>query len=144
MSRFPGRSGALLVLVAAVVAVVFVLQVGGGDTSQEAGPTAARPTSTPAVSTPQEFCAAFRAFADAHGSLVSSGSGAGEQLVAAARSLVELGRPMGLSEGGWVSLLELVNGSVAAVPSATPFAVPSPGTPDPSGMDAYLLEACPP
>jgi hypothetical protein len=139
----------MLVLVGAVVLVALVVQQAGG--SGTSGPSSPSPSSTaaqpaaPATASPQEFCEAFLVFVNAHGNfLAGGGTSGGAPVVAAATALFDLGRPIGLSEGGWASLVELVNGSLASVEGSTLLPVPDAAPPDTKAMDAYLAEACPP
>lgn len=147
--RLP-RALTLLALVAAVVVAVLVLQ----EAHEQPRPPAAGPATptTPADSptdapSPDQFCAAFRTFADRHANhsaLLDQRSG--EQLVAAADALVALGRPIGLPMGGWLSLIDLVNGTIAEMQDVEPHPTPDDAgdlAPDTSQLDVYLAAACP-
>ena len=94
-------------------------------------------------SAPETFCTAFRAFADAQSTYVAAPDDAvAEQaLVDAADELLGLGQPLGLSEGGLVSLQQLVDGSLSQ--AGDPTFEADDVTPDPAALDTYLAVSCP-
>ncbi|GAA5155492.1 hypothetical protein GCM10023340_40920 [Nocardioides marinquilinus] len=148
-----------LVLVALVVVLVLVLgggadDGGGGggggaapgdaapDASGSPSPTATTTTST-APTSPDQFCIAFRAFAEASNNLVATPTdpAAQDTLREAGRTLLDLPTPLGLSAGGEVSLEQLVAGSLAGIGEDVEL---DPGVePDQKALDSYLATTCP-
>lgn len=144
----------IVLAVALVGAVLFLGLSGGEDGTTGAGSSA--PSEPPAATaepeppTPDEFCADFRVFADASNAAVASPTAdTGEALVEAARSLLEMPTPLGMTDGARASLDQLVAGSldvVAEVPGVTVDVAPDPAyaaEPDLPAFDEYLLTTCP-
>jgi hypothetical protein len=141
------------VLVISVVIAVLVLREGDERrTGSEATPTAAPSVSSlPSASTdgtsPDVFCTSFRRFADAYSEYAAlNDDTSASAVIAAAEELIEPGRPIGLTMGGWLSLLDLVNGTLTGIAGAAPHPVPDDAgeaTPDVAARDAYLTTACP-
>ena len=100
------RVWAALPLVLVALVVVLVLVVGGGtdDADDDAAPSATPSPSatTTAPTSPDDFCVAFRAFAEASNNLVAfpDDPDAQDRLREAGRALLDLPTPLGLSDGG--------------------------------------------
>lgn len=141
------RPVVIVVLIAAVVAaVVVVLLLTGDDDAADTGapaPTSSPPTPSPSPTraSPEEFCEAFRSFADAANLYTATGD------EASAQALLETGKrlaatdPLGLSPGGQVMLDQLVNGSFD--PLGESVELYSDGLPDAEAFELYLEEVCP-
>ncbi|MEO9322879.1 hypothetical protein ABFT23_05270 [Nocardioides sp. C4-1] len=142
-SRRWARFAVPAVLVLAVVVAVLLL---GGTDDPEAGPGSPSPTITatdpPTQASPEEFCTAFRAFAEAQSTYVATrDEPSTTALLEAGDELLGLGPPLGLSDGGLTSLRELIDSAM----SETGANVESPtGAPaDPDAFNAYLATTCP-
>lgn len=142
------RWAAFVVPVVLVVAVVIaVLALGGTDDDPDAAPGDA-PTSTvtasdpPTQASPEEFCTAFRAFAEAQSTYVATRDEVSTTaLLEAGDELLGLGPPLGLSEGGLTSLRELVDSAMAESGATVESPTGAPAAPD--AFNAYLSATCP-
>lgn len=125
----------VMLLVAVVVAVLVVVR---DPAERSAGTPTPSPSSAPTQADPDTWCAAFRTFAEAQAVAVGTPDdpAAQQALRDTAEALLDLGRPLGLSEGGQASMVELVQGALGQAPAPD-------ATPDPEARDAYLAASCP-
>jgi hypothetical protein len=152
-SRVTRATVVRLAIVGAIVAVaalgygVLGDDPGGGPQGGPGDGAAATSQAPAAPPSAEEHCEAFLRFVEAANAYSADPSeAAAGPLRESAQALVDLGRPVELPPPGLVSLVELVNGSLSALPGGEQVDVPDEVegvAPDATLRDEYLAQFCP-
>lgn len=146
------RPWLVVALVAAVLAAVLLVGIGGAGDDPAASPAPGSSASgtapvepAPTERLPADFCADFLVFVEASTQHTASPDDrTGDTLVAAARTLLEMPSPLGMTPGARASLDQLVAATLEGVEDAD--VAPDPtyaAEPDQQAFDEYLRATCP-